>query len=381
LRDEGIKVICDETELALLALPADVNCLQAEPVRSSVEAMAAIVLSKHRIIQFHGRAMIDLSLPYPHFEPLKKEPFREVAIPLLGWVKQQHLNHLYDYLVSTAPDFSWSDRFIAFGDLSGSNANVSVWDMKQLEFRNDISPSDCVWRSPYSVNRSEIAKKTSPIPFIMQVADGNEDIYDAIMQSLAPLVMTCKPEGIVWWVGGNTESKQQLIEAAHRLLPYQLSRLNFGRLDGGRQMPTLNGKLGNVVYDGTSAVEDVSLYRSLSKHQDFGVHRYRSQKGMNISGSAHHILSSSQAPTFSKKTWSTLNRTVIVPFSQPSRSNWSQELTADFYGQLIAEMCLYAVRIRGQGYRYSVSVAARPTQQNRPKTLPPLRLPKTDFIW
>lgn len=381
-------MVCDETELALLALPADMNCLQAEPVSSSVELMAAIVSSKYRIVRFHGRAMIELGHPYPHFEPMHKELFREVAIPLLGWVKERHLNHLYDYLISTAQDLSRSDQFIAFGNLSGSKANVSVWDMERLEFRSDISPRDCVWRSPYSVKRHSSTGSVRPIQLIMQLAGGDKHVYDDIMQTLAPLVMSCKPEGVVWWVGGDAESKQLLMEAVHRILPNQLAKLDVERLDGGRQMPTLNGKLGNVVQGGSSAVADVSLYRSLAKHQTFGVHKYRSQDGMNIRGNVHHIFSSPHTPTFSRKTWSTQMRTVIIPFSQLTDSSGSPEMTDELHGRLIAEMCSYAVRVRRQGYRYSLSAPVPSAGRDTPAvsaskltTLSPLFSPTGEFIW
>jgi hypothetical protein len=385
----GSKMVCDETELALLALPADMNCLQAEPVASSVEVMAAIILAKYRIVRFHGRAMIELSFPYSHFEPMNKELFREVAAPLLGWVKQRHMNHLYDYLIGTAPDLSWSDRFVVFGDLSGSKANVSVWDMERLEFRNDISPHDCVWRSPYSVKRPVSTQNAAaPIPLIMHLAGGNKHLYDDIMQTLAPLVMSCKPEGVVWWVGGNAESKQLLMEAVHRILPNQLARLDVERLDGGRQMPTLNGKLGNVVQGGSSAVADVSLYRSLSKHQTFGVHKYRSQEGMNIRGNVHHIFSSPHTPTFSRKTWSTQMRTIIIPFSPLTEGNVLPEMTVELQGRLIAEMCMYAAQIRRQGYRYSLSARVPSTGRDmlaesasKFTTLSPLFSPTGEFIW
>ncbi|MDB5184375.1 MAG: hypothetical protein JWN38_183 [Candidatus Saccharibacteria bacterium] len=352
---------------------------------STVESNATVVLSKYQIVRFHGRAMIELSHPYPHFQPLTKGLLSEVAKPLLGWLKQRHLNHLHDYLISTAPDLSWSDQFVVFGDLNGSKANVSVWDMNALEFRHDISPRDCVWRSPYPVSRNTAPRQ---IPLIMQLAGDNAAVYDDIMQSLAPLVMACKPEGVVWWVGGDTESKQLLMEAVHRILPNQLAKISAERLSGGRQTPLLNGNLGNVVESGTAAVADVSLYRNLAKHQTFGVHKYRSQDGMNIKGNIHHIFSSAYTPTFSTKTWSTQMRTVIIPFGQLTDGNKFPELTTDFHGRLVAEMCSYAVQIRDQGYRYSLSATAVATGRDIPEmstskftTLSPLFSPTGEFIW
>ena len=351
-------MVCDETELALLALPADMNCLRTEPTTPMVESRAAIILAKHRIIRFHGRAMIELDLPYPRFVSLNKDLFSEMATPLLGWVKQQHLNHLYDYLTSTAPDLSWSDRFIVFGDLSESKANISVWDMERLEFRSDISPRDCVRRSPYSVKQhSSPQDALPPIPLIMQLAGGDKRLYDDIMQTLAPLVMSCKPEGVVWWVGGDAESKQLLIEAVYRILPNQLAKLDVERLNRGRRTPTLNGKLGNVVQGGSSAVADISLYRSLAKHQTFGIHRYRSQEGLNILGNVHHIFSSPHAPTFSRKTWSTQRRTVIIPLSHHGESKPLTMLSDQSMSDLLAEICAYAEQIKRQGYRYNMSAA------------------------
>jgi len=380
-------MVCDEAELALLALPPDMNCLETEPVYPMVESSAAKVLSKYQIIRFHGRAMIELSHPYPHFEPMNKELLSEVAIPLLGWVKQRHINHLYDYLISTVSDLSDHDRFVVFGDLNGSKADVSVWDMERLEFRHDISPHECVWRSPYSVKRSDTIQHNRSIPLIMQLAGGNTAIYDDIMQSLAPLVMACKPEGVVWWVGGDEIGKQHLMKAVRRILPHQLAELDVERLEGGRQMPKLNGKLGNVGHAGGGAVADVSLYRSLAKHQTFGVHKYRSQDGMSVPGNVHHIFSSPNAPLFSTKTWSTQMRTVVIPFSQLTDTG-GLEMTDELHTRLLAEMCACTAQIRHQGYRYSLSGTSVATERDsspsgaRKLTAPsPFFSPTGEFIW
>jgi hypothetical protein len=258
--------------------------------------------------------------------------------------------------------------------------------MERLEFRNDISPRDCVWRSAYSAKRRYPTSIVRPIPLVMQLAGGDKRLYDDIMQTLAPLVMSCKPEGVVWWVGGNADSKRLLIKTLHKILPNQLARVDVERLNGGRQTPRLNNNLGNVVQGGSSAVADVSLYRSLAKHQTFGVHKYRSQDSMNIQGNVHHIFSSPHAPTFSRKTWSTLMRTIIIPFNQFTGGNASLEMTAEFYGALLAEMCSYAVLIRCQGYRYSLSAAPLATKRTECSTetsmltaLSSLFVPKANF--
>jgi hypothetical protein len=351
-------VVCDETELALLALPADMSCLVAETLSSDIAANAAIIAAQHRIIRFKGRTLIGVYEPYSHFISLTKEHFEQIARPLLGSVRQSHLNGVFAHLSYTAQDLSANDRLLLFGNLANTKATLTVWDMDTLEVRSDIAPEDCVHRSPYTMKMNV----SLPIPFIMQLACGDSGVYDDIMQSLAPLVMALKPEGIIWWIGEGVDGKSALMDALHRLFPDQLASITNKRLAGGRVTRTLNGNLGNIVNADNGQVADVHIYRSLAKHQNFSVHNYHRQDGLEVQSNIHHIFAAANAPRFSRKSWSTQWRTFTIPFSQQIESDLTHFLTDEFSGQLIAEMCRYAQIIKQQGYRYEWSGSASPNR-------------------
>lgn len=95
-------MICDKTELALLALPADMNCLVVETRTPVIAQGAAIIAAKYRIIRFKGRAMIEVHEHYSHFVPLTREHFTQIARSLLGWIKQSHLNDVFEHVIEAA---------------------------------------------------------------------------------------------------------------------------------------------------------------------------------------------------------------------------------------------------------------------------------------
>lgn len=346
-------MMCDKTELALLALPPDMRYLVVESPTPVIAKNAATIAASYRIIRFKGRAMIEVCEPYAHFIPLTREYFTHIANQLLGWVKQSHINNVFAYVISTVPDLSCNDRFVLFGNLADTKTDLTVWDMDTLEVRSDIAPQDCVRRSPFSM----IRRGNEPIPFIMHLAGGDEGMYGDIMQSIAPLIMTMKPEGAIWWVGDDDSGKSVLMDALYRIFPGQLVGITNKRLAGGHITRNLNGKLGNIVDSDNAQVEDVGIYRTIVKHQTFRVHNYHRQNGLEIQGNTHHIFSAKSVPTFTKKTWSTHRRTFAIPFSQQIQDTLAPTFTDEFFSQLITEMCSYANRIKSQGYRYDWSAA------------------------
>ncbi len=345
------KMTYDETELALLALPADVGTLLASPLVSAIDKDAATIAAQHRIIRSNGRLMIEAREPYPHFIPFSKEHYDRIAYPLFSPAKRSHINDVFWHLSYTAPDLSCNDRLVLFGSSRSRRAHLTVWDMETLEVRTSVIPADCVRRSPYAMK----GHGYEPLPLIMQLADNKQDLYDDIMQSLAPLVMTQKPDGVIWWVGGDNDGKATLIEALRRIFPDQLVSLTVQRLNGRRRTLELNGKLGNVTED-SGKVYSTEIYRSIGTHEDFFMHRYHSQNGIYAQGNVHHIFSTGSAPTFNTIDEGVLRRTQIIPFTQ-LQGYPLHAPTNEFCSRLIAEMCEYAVRIKQQGFRYKWSPA------------------------
>lgn len=311
---------------------------------------ATAVLTRHRIVQFRGNAMIKVQSPYEHFAAMSKEVFGQIAYPLVGGMPKSRINDTFAYLRAVAKDITHNDRFILFG---AGTSHQAVWDTERLEMRADVLPDDCVWRSPYAP-----IPTTEPIKLIMDLAGGSMGVYSDIMQSLAPLVMTTKPDGVVWWIGADLSGKDALMSALRKIFPNQLSSLTVKQLNGGRSnTPLLNGVLGNIAKDTGGQITNAEIYKSIATHQDFRVHRYHSQSGIEVRGNVHHIFSADCAPAFYTRSSSTDWRTHTVPFSQFHGSQ-AYVLPSDFLGQLLAEICKYAAIVKQQGYRYVWSGAA-----------------------
>jgi hypothetical protein len=193
----------------------------------------------------------------------------------------------------------------------------------------------------------------------MSLAGNDSGLYDDIMQSLAPLVMDKKPDGVIWWVGDGANGKSTLMDAIYRIFPGQLASLTVKGLVDGRDAPMLNGVLANVVKESSEGrVDDTERYKAIGTHEGFRVHKFHSQDDILIRGNLHHIFSANSVPIFNDKGWSARRRTFVVPFKQVFQSDPTFEertFTPEFFGELIMEMCRYARKLRDQGYRYKWS--------------------------
>jgi hypothetical protein len=322
----------------------------------------------YRIVRFRNRPMILDEVDFPHYRPLHKEQFDRIAYPALGGMTRGRMSDVFAYLANTAEDLSDNDNYILFGrtDIpegasepdNHPDSVVSVWDMTTLSTLQltAVPAAQCVWRSPYA-KIPQLEK--GPIEFIMQLAGGDKDLYDDIMQSIAPLIMDKKPDGVIWWVGDGANGKSTLMDALYRLFPNQLASLTVKRLTDGRDTPSLNGQLGNVVKESSEGrIDDTEIYKSIGTHENFRVHKFHSQDDIEIRGNLHHIFNANLIPAFNDKGFSARRRTYIIPFNERFESDPTFEdrtFTPEFFGRLAAEMGVYAQRIKRQGYRYKWS--------------------------
>lgn len=336
-----------------------------------VHRNSAEIVQYHRIIRFRNRPMVLVAAPYPHFTPLHKENFDRLAYPLLGGVSRSRMSDVYAYVTYTSVDHSDNEHLILFGvpiedvvieadtDLAFMTAHKpAVWDMQSLCWSASTSPDQCVWRSP-TPRISTTAAKRTPIPFILSLAGGDSGLYDDIMQSIAPILMEKKPDGVIWWVGDGANGKSTLMDALYKVFPGQLSSLTVKRLTDGRDTPSLNGTLANIVKESSEGrIDDTEIYKSIGTHENFRVHKFHSQDDIEVRGNLHHIFSANTIPTFNDKGYSARRRTFVIPFSERFKSDPTfeeQTFTQEFFGQLVQELSFYAVQIRQQGYRYKWS--------------------------
>lgn len=359
--------------------------LEGEKPSTAVVKAAEAVLAAERIIRFRGRPMIlTYRDDFAHFRPLRKELFDTIGYPILGGKTRGQMQDAYAYLSNAVEDLTEYQDYILFGltevDDEGQLRNRSkygittVWDMDDLTLASHVMPAQCVWRSPYAKVRVDDAKavgvrdEAGKIKFIMQLAGGDEGLYDDIMQSLAPLIMKRKPEGVIWWVGDGANGKSTLMDAIYRIFPDQLSSITVKRLVDGRDTPSLNGTLANVVKESSEGrVEDTEIYKAIGTHENFRVHKFHSQDDIEIKGNLHHIFSANMIPTFNDKGYASRRRTFIVPFIQRFESDplfEEKTFTPELFGALIMEMCSYANRIKRQGYRYKWSAKTLSAKEN-----------------
>jgi hypothetical protein len=347
------------------------------------ETTAAKVLGKWRIVRFHKKLFIweDDADSFPHYRLLDMDTFKRICYPEAGGVARSKITDVYELVTAAADDLTSNDHLINFGmevadatmhpELTGFDAYFPVnhkrcvWNTQSLMWEYGTDDANVMWRSPYPRVRVKLPDTDgyddSPLPFIMQLAGGDRALYDDIMQSIAPLVMAKKPDGVIWWVGQGANGKSTLMDAIYRIFPGQLASLNVKRLVDGRDTPTLNGKLANVVKESSEGrIEDTEIYKCLGTHENFETHKFHSQESMTIKGNIHSIFSGNSIPVFADKGHSIRRRTFIIPFNQVFESDPDFErktFTPEFFGRLINEIARYAKRLEKQGYRYIWSAA------------------------
>lgn len=364
------------TEGQIVAVLDRVEGVIEERHKNVVAQSGKELMEQHRIVRFKHRLMLEVAEPYSHFVPLHKDLFKKLAYPMLGGVTRSRINDVYEYIESVAEDLTRYEHYISFGitpaegilapqlndyssDFNFRNKQL-VWDSKELAWLYGEEPAKAVWRSPYPRVKDPEA---GPIPFILSLAGGDHELYDDIMQSMAPIIMDKKPDGVVWWVGSGANGKSTLMDAIYRVFPGQLASITVRRLVDGRDTPSLNGRLANIVKESSEGrVEDTETYKALGTHENFRVHKFHSQDDIEINANLHTIFSANSIPTFNDKGYSARRRTFIIPFTQQFESDPEFEertFTAEFFSRFVAELAKYAQRIKKQGYRYKWSAVTR----------------------
>ena len=296
-----------------------------------------------KIVRFKGATFIQDG---QRWLDMTSDKFAEACYNLFGsGLTKSRINDLEHLFRTTAPDYSDRAHLIAFGN--------RVWDTKQLKW--SITPAeDCIYRVPYEPREVE-----GRIPFIMDLACGDEGVYDDIMQSVAPLLMDKKPTGVIWYLGQGANGKSTLVHLLYKIYDTYLTELTVKQLEDERDTPQLNGKLGNVCKESSEGfIEDTRTYKSIGTHEGFSVHRFHSQDMVTIEGNVHHIFSANNIPTFGDKSYGARRRTLVIPFNArftPDETFEDRTFTKEFIETFIAEMIKYAVKLKKQNYEYKFS--------------------------
>lgn len=316
--------------------------LVAQDKKPIKQLRAERLKNKHRIARFKGATIIEEE---GRWVDLTSDRFAEACYKTFGEGLNKSavvdLEHLFR---TTAPDMSDKAHYIAFGS--------RVWDMKKLDWTNEIADEDCVYRLDTEITDAPKDK----IPFIMDLACGDEGVYDDIMQSVAPLIMDKKPTGVIWYLGGGANGKSTLVHLLYKIFGSYLTEITVKQLEDERDTPQLNGKLGNVCKESSEGfVEDTRTYKSIGTHESFSVHKFHSQDMVEIEGNVHHIFSANNIPTFGDKSYGARRRTLVIPFNnrfKPDETFEDKTFTRKFINRFASEIVKYAKILEEQKFEY-----------------------------
>jgi len=249
-------------------------------------------------------------------------------------------------LMAIAPDRTEElQHLIAFGG--------KVWDMETLDWRNDISPEDCVYRTDYQPDERY---KALSYAFVKELANGSPDVARDILVSIAPLLMATRPTGVIWWLGDGANGKSSLTTLVYKVFGSNLSGFDVKQLEDGKVAPMLNGKLGNVVRESFSGyIENTDVYKSLGTHESLMVRRLGTNESIEISGDLHHIFSTNSIPTFGDKSNGIARRTWTIPFDNkfPSDPTFEERtFTKEFINGFVYMITEATRTVRDEGYNY-----------------------------
>lgn len=303
------------------------------------------------IINFKDRTLVRKSDGFYH--PLTSDIFARLAYAQFAAMSVTQIRELEHMFRAVAPDRTEGySHIINFGG--------QVWDMTRLAFRDDIDPASTVYSSPIT---PQPAHRDAAFAYITELAQGDEDLAWDMVQAMAPLLMTRKPAGVIWFVGGGANGKSALVNAIYKIIGHHLTSLTVAAIEDGKSTPNLNGVLGNVCRESSEGkVEDSERYKAIGTHEPFTIRKFHSQDNIVVAGDVHHIFNANNIPIFSDKTEGARRRTLIIPFNnkfKPDPTYEDRVFTKDFLGGLLSLIIEGTALIAENNYQYAWSQKTR----------------------
>ena len=239
-------------------------------------------------------------------------------------------------------------------------SSPKIWDTKHAKWLTEKeAPLDWVYQTRIVPNSN-----TAPVKkWLLELANGDEDLAYDYIQAIAPILLQNKPAGIIWFVGSGSNGKSSLLKVVHKLFSQYLVSLTTALIEDGRDTPRLNGMLGNVCLEASEArVEDSERYKALGTHESFAVHKFHSQETIDVHPTCHTIFNSNNIPTFRDKTKGSKRRTLVVPFNAvfADDPNYDAKLmTPEFLGGFLQLLSEAAADIYRRGTKYQWSEATQ----------------------
>ena len=315
---------------------------------------AKAIAQKHRIVRFRGAVLYHNGTGW---EPLSSDEFARICYKVHGAsIRQTHIKDLQHLFFTSSDDLTQYSHYIAMPD-------GRVWDMKKLEFNEDVAYEDCVYTTAVNPGTGKSHRK-----WLEEVALGDKGLADDIIKALAPIFMYKKPFGVFWFLGNGANGKSTTLKALYAIFgskaPYShnrwFSQLTVKQIEDERDTPMINGKLGNICLESNDGhVKDTGGYKNLAEHSTFSVHRFNSQDGAMVDGNVHTIFNANNIPTFADKTNGVRRRTFTVPFkaSFPQDNTFDEKLfnKKGFLSDLLGEILETTKELRDNSYDYSFS--------------------------
>lgn len=299
-----------------------------------------------RIIRFKGSTLI--SRDGGPYKPMTRDEFASLMYDFYPGVKKQQISEVEDMFRVTAPDHTQFAHLIRFGD--------QVWDADTLNWVKD--DGSAVYSSPISPAGGDT---TAAREYVRQLANGDDDLADDMLQAMAPLFMSRRPAGVIWFIGMGANGKSSLLDALYRIIGPHLVSLTMSTIEDGRDSPRLNGALGNICRESSEGrVNDTERYKALGTHEDFWVHKFHSQDTIKVDGKLHTIFNANNIPVFGDKTQGARRRTLIIPFPAHFKDDPGFEdrtFTPKFLSGLLMLILQAAAKIKNNGYQYEFSDA------------------------
>jgi phage/plasmid-associated DNA primase len=328
---------------------SEVTVFPPENKRNAKQKRYEILAANNKFFTFKGQLYLNNALGR-----LSYGQFSKLCYDYLGFPKIQDIKELYDAFQNKSDDITdEATNKILFAD-------YSVWEMDTLKLRPLKEDELVVYSSAYSPNdeHAELAQK-----FLLDLAKGDEDLVEDYLQALAPLFMSRRPTGVIWFVGDGANGKSSLIDAMYRLIGNFLTSVTTSALEDGRDVPQLNAILGNLVRESSEVrVNDTERYKALGTHEPFMVHKFHSQEGFMIDADFHTIFNANNIPTFADKTDGTRRRTIIVPFLNKflvDEEFNDRTFTEEFLSGLLWLILEKANFLKDNHYRYAFSPATQ----------------------
>lgn len=265
------------------------------------------------------------------------------------------LRDIYHTLEARATDRSDLSRYIGFRD-------GQVWDMRKLCF----APNQLDF--VYSSDVSPMPVTESVRQFLLDLGAGDEGVAGDIVQSIAPIFMERKPDGVIWFIGNGANGKSTVLKMVERIVQRHKTSVTPYQLEDERQVVSLNGALANICQEASEKrIEDSSNYKLLGTHDYFEVRRLGTHDKIGVHPLCHTIFNANNVSVFGDKTKGVTRRTLLVPFMASFKSDPTFEdkvLAPEFLGGLLTLVLEATLPIRDHGYTYDWSAKTIEMKKN-----------------